>query len=192
MQRRGDQDEAVDKQPRGDEDKESPGLELPGHKKKERPKRNDHKRRRKETRHPPDWSIRGGTSSRGSHPHDWINCGQVAAKRPGLDRPGWVKQQEPPPPGQEHPGTSGGGRPPDWNIRGGTSCRRHGEPQKSPRERGRADAAKQRAGRGRGEAEKTRSGQGQGDAVMHTGGRGRGVEVERPRGRGRGETTEQR
>ena len=46
---------------------------------------------------------------------------------PGLDRPGWAKQQEPPPPGLEHPGTSGGGRPPDWNIRGGTSSRRHGE-----------------------------------------------------------------
>ena len=53
--------------------------------------------------------------------------------RPGLDRPGWVKQKEPPPPGKEHPGTSGGGRPPDWNIRGGTSSRRHGEPQKQPR-----------------------------------------------------------
>ena len=63
--------------------------------------------------------------------------------RPGLDRPGWVKQQEPPPPGFEHPGTSGGESPPDWNIRGGTSSRRHGEPQKRPRGRGRGDAAKQ-------------------------------------------------
>ena len=77
-------------------------------------------------------------------------------RRPGLDRPGWVKQQEPPPPGMEHPGTSGGGRPPDWNIWGATSNRRHGEPQYRPQGRGRGHAAKQRGGRGRGEAEKTR------------------------------------
>ena len=57
-QRRGDQDEAVHKQPRADEDKESPGLDHPGQNKKERPKQNDHKRRRKEIRHPPDWVIR--------------------------------------------------------------------------------------------------------------------------------------
>ena len=31
--------------------------------------------------------------------------------RPGLDRPGGTKQQEPPPPGLQHPGTTGGGRP---------------------------------------------------------------------------------
>ena len=72
MQSRGDQDEAEHKQLRTDEDKESPGLDHPGQNKKERPKRNDLKRRRKETRHPPDWSIRGGTSSRGRHPLDWI------------------------------------------------------------------------------------------------------------------------
>ena len=57
MQSRGDQDEAEHKQPRADEDKESPGLALPGQNKKERPKRNEHKRRRKETRHPTDWII---------------------------------------------------------------------------------------------------------------------------------------
>ena len=34
----------------------------------------------------------------------------MAAKRPGLDRPGWAQQQAPPPPGKEHPGTCGGGR----------------------------------------------------------------------------------
>ena len=71
MQRRGDQDEALHKQPRADKDRESPGLDHPGQNKKEWPKRNDHKRRRKETRHPPDWSIRGGTCSRGRHPPDW-------------------------------------------------------------------------------------------------------------------------
>ena len=49
MQSRGDQDEAVHKQPRADEDKESPGLDHPGQNKKEWPKRNGHKRRRKET-----------------------------------------------------------------------------------------------------------------------------------------------
>ena len=76
--------------------------------------------------------------------------------RPGLDCPGWVKQQEPPPPGMEHRGTSGGGRPPDWNILGGTSSRRHGEPHKRTRGRGSRDAAKQSGGQGRGEAEKTR------------------------------------
>ena len=70
-QSRGDQDEAEHKQPRADEDKESPGLDHPGQNKKERPKQNDNKRRRKETRHPPDWNIRGGTSSRGGQPPDW-------------------------------------------------------------------------------------------------------------------------
>ena len=58
MQSRGDQDEAKYKQPRADEDKQSPGLDHPGQNKKERPKRNEHKRRRKETRHPTDWIIR--------------------------------------------------------------------------------------------------------------------------------------
>ena len=72
MKRRGDQDEAKHKQPRADKDKESPGLDHPGQNQKERHKRNDQKRRRKETRHPPDCSIRGGTSSRGRHPPDWI------------------------------------------------------------------------------------------------------------------------
>ena len=73
MQSRGDQDEAGHKQPRADEDKESPGLDHPGQNEKERPKQNDHKRRRREKRYPPDWSIRGGTSSRGRHPPDRIN-----------------------------------------------------------------------------------------------------------------------
>ena len=50
MQSRGDQDKAEHKQPRADEDKEIPGLDLSGQNKKERPKRNENKRRRKETR----------------------------------------------------------------------------------------------------------------------------------------------
>ena len=57
MQSRGDQHEAEHKQPRADEDKESPGLDHPGQNKKERPKRNDHKSRRKETQHPTYWII---------------------------------------------------------------------------------------------------------------------------------------
>ena len=73
MQSTSDQDKAEHKQPRADEDKESPGLDHPGQNKKERPKRNDHKRRRKETRQSPDWSIRGGTSSRGRKPPYRIN-----------------------------------------------------------------------------------------------------------------------
>ena len=81
MQRRGDHDEAVHKQPRADEDKESPGLEHPGQNKKERPERNDHKRRRMESR------------------------------RTGLEHPGRYKQQGPPPPGLEHLRTSGGQTP---------------------------------------------------------------------------------
>ena len=71
MQNWGDQDEAEHKQPRVDEHKESPGLNTPGQNKKERPKRNDQKRRRKETRHSPDWKIRGGISNRGRDPPDW-------------------------------------------------------------------------------------------------------------------------
>ena len=152
MQSRGDQDEAVHKQPRAEGGKECPGLDHPGQNKKERPKRNDHKKRRKESR------------------------------RPGQEQPWRNKEQGPPPPGQghlgtsgcqmprmgasgteqgarasaalEHPETSGGrtprtessgvdqaaraaapptgwtedkGRPdaPDWNIRGGTGSRSH-------------------------------------------------------------------
>ena len=71
MQSRCHQDKAEHKQPRADKDKECPGLDHPGQSKKERPKRNDHKRQKKETQHPPDWNIRGGTSSRGRHPPDW-------------------------------------------------------------------------------------------------------------------------
>ena len=80
-QRRGDQDEAVHKQPRADEDKESPGLEHQGQNKKEQSKRNNHKRRRKES------------------------------QRTGLEHPGRNKQQGPPPPGLEHLRTSGGETP---------------------------------------------------------------------------------
>ena len=54
MQCTGHQDEDERKQPRADEDKECPGLDHPGQNKKEGPKQNDQKRRRKETGHPPD------------------------------------------------------------------------------------------------------------------------------------------
>ena len=81
MQSRGDQDEAEHKQPRADEDFECPGLDHPGQNKKERPKRKDHKKQRKESRHP------------------------------GLERPRRNRQQGPPPPGLEHLGTSGGQTP---------------------------------------------------------------------------------
>ena len=78
---RGDQDEALHKQPRADEDKACPGLDHPGHNKKERPKRNDHKRR-------------------------WKEC-----RRTRLEHPGRNKQQGPPPPGLELLRTSGGQMP---------------------------------------------------------------------------------
>ena len=51
-----------------------------------------------------------------------------------MDHPGWIKQQDPPPPGLDHPGTRGGQAPtkgasdadqaggaaatPDWSIQG--------------------------------------------------------------------------
>ena len=50
MQSRADKDKAVHKESRADKDKEWPGLDHPGQNKKERAKRNDHKRCRKETR----------------------------------------------------------------------------------------------------------------------------------------------
>ena len=71
----------MDKQPRADEDMECPGLDHTGQNKKERPKQNDNKKRRKES------------------------------QRPGLEHPGRNKQQGPPPPGLEHPGTSGSQTP---------------------------------------------------------------------------------
>ena len=117
-QSRIDQDKAEHKQPRADKDKECPGLDHPRQNKKEWPKRNDHERRRKETRHPPAWSIRGGTSSRGRHPptleHLRRSGGQTprtgssgvgqaagtAAPRTGASR----DERRWTPPGLEHPG----------------------------------------------------------------------------------------
>ena len=65
----------------GDEDMECPRLDHPGQNKKERAKQNDNKMRRKES------------------------------GRPRLEHPGRNKQRGPPPPGLEHPGTSGGEMP---------------------------------------------------------------------------------
>ena len=59
----------------------------------------------------PDWNIRGGTSNRGRHPPDWSIGGQVVARGPGLAQPGRNKEQGQPPPGLEHPRTSGGRSP---------------------------------------------------------------------------------
>ena len=124
-QRRGDQDEAVHKQRRADEDKESPGLEHPGQNKKERPKRNDSRRRRKESRRTrlehlgrnkqqgpppprtgasedkwrpdaPDWIVRGGPSSRKRRPPRTGASGdQWRRTLPRLEHLGWNKQQAP-------------------------------------------------------------------------------------------------
>ena len=56
----------------------------------------------------PEWIIRGGTSSKSRLPPDWIIRGQLAGRRSGLEHPGRNKQQEPPPPGLDHPGAGGG------------------------------------------------------------------------------------
>ena len=56
----------------------------------------------------PDGRNRDRTRSRGCHPQKWIIWGQAAAERHRLDHPGRIKQQEPPHPGLDHPGTSGG------------------------------------------------------------------------------------
>ena len=100
----------------------------------------------------PDWSIRGGTSSRGRRLLDSNIRGQVADRRPGLKTSGRNKQQGPPPPGPDQPGIGGSQTPrtgsseedqaagaatartgssgdkwrpdtPDWIIRDGTSSR---------------------------------------------------------------------
>ena len=135
MQSRGDHDEAEHKQPRADEDVECPRLEHPGQNKKERPKRKDHKMRRKESRHQ------------------------------GLEHLGRNKQQGPPPPGLEHLGTSGGQTPRTGASKTEQGARAaapwtetsedkrrpnatdendgHREQEKQPRERGSGDAAKQ-------------------------------------------------
>ena len=110
MQRRGDHDDAEHKQPGADKDMECPGLEHSGQNKKERPKRKDHKKRRKESGYP-NWNIWGGTSSGGHHPPDWSIWGQVAARRPRRAHPGRNKEQGLPPPGLEHPRTSAGQTP---------------------------------------------------------------------------------
>ena len=55
-----------------------------------------------------DWNIRGGTSSRSCCPLDGIIRGQGTARHPGLDHPGWIRQQEPPHPGLDRQGTRGG------------------------------------------------------------------------------------
>ena len=65
----------------------------------------------------PDWNIRGRTRIRRSpnkkeqpKPQD-SNGRSKQAWRTGQEHPGRNKQQEPPPPGLAHPGTSGGGCP---------------------------------------------------------------------------------
>ena len=78
MQRSRDPEEAVVKQRSRDEAKGCPGLDHPRQNKKEWPKQNDGNKRSRE------------------------------AGRTGLDHPRRNKQQQPPPPGVDHPGTSGG------------------------------------------------------------------------------------
>ena len=149
MQNWGDQDEAVHKQPRVDEDKESQGLNHPGQNKKERPKRNDHKRRRKETQHPRDWNIRGGTSSRGRHPPGLEHLRTSGGKTP---RTGASGTEQGAGAAALWTGTSEDRRRPnatDGNVD-------HGEHQKQTRGQGSGVAAKRSGGRRRGEAEKPR------------------------------------
>ena len=74
----------------------------------------------------PDWIVRGGPSGRSRRPPDR-----------SIQKPVAVEAQ-------------------DRIIGGGTSSRRHGEPEKRPRGRCRGEAAKPSGGRGRGEAGKTR------------------------------------
>ena len=90
MQSRGDQNEAEHKQPRADEDKECPGLDDPGHNKKERPKRNDHNQPKQRQR---DWTPRTGSSGAGQ-------AARTAAPRTGASRDQWLWT----PPGLEHAG----------------------------------------------------------------------------------------
>ena len=58
-----------------------------------------------------DGCIRDGTRRRRCRPPDWIIQGEAAAERQGLDHPGRIKQQEPPHPRLDHPGTRGGRTP---------------------------------------------------------------------------------
>ena len=58
-----------------------------------------------------DWIIRGGTSSTSCRTPGWIIQGQRAARCPGLEHPGWNRQQEPPHPRHESGGTRGGQTP---------------------------------------------------------------------------------
>ena len=72
----------------------------------------------------PDGCIRDGSSSRSRRSPDWIIRGQGAARRPRLEHPGWIRQQEPThprhesqrtrvgqTPGLEHPGQKNKERP---------------------------------------------------------------------------------
>ena len=43
----------------------------------------------------PEWNIRGGRSTRGCRPLNWIIRGQAVARRHGLDDPARIKQKEP-------------------------------------------------------------------------------------------------
>ena len=53
-------------------------------------------------------TILSGSSSRWCRTPDWIIRGGGAARRPGLEHPGWNRQQEPPQPGHEGRGTHDG------------------------------------------------------------------------------------
>ena len=58
-----------------------------------------------------DWIIWGRSSSRSRSTLYRIIQGQGAARRPRPDNPGWIRQQEPPPPGLDRRGTRGGQTP---------------------------------------------------------------------------------
>ena len=95
-----------------------PGLDHPGRNKQQEPHPpQDWIIQRQVAADSPDWIIRGRTRIRRSQskkehpkPHDSSRPSKEGM-RPGQEQAGHIKQQEPPPPGLDHPGTSGGGRP---------------------------------------------------------------------------------
>ena len=122
QKRGGDPDEAHQKQRSGDGAKERPGVQTP------------------------QTETSGADQAAGAAAlQNTIILGKVAGNRPLLEHPRRTKQEEPQPPGPEHPGTSGGTRrrsPPDRSVPGEEAARREGD--RRPRLRRGSDADRDR------------------------------------------------
>ena len=119
MQWGSDQDQAVEKQPRADEDMEYPRLDHTGQQKKERPKQSDNKKRRKEPRCP--GLEHPGRKKRPGPKH----LGTSGGRTPRTGSSGVDQEARAATPQTGSPRDKGRPDAQNWNIRGETGSRSH-------------------------------------------------------------------